>query len=159
MPSTKFKNDMTITGALTVDGALSFGGTALTVTAAQLNTIGTTGGRAVTATADGLTTGLLAVTDNFVTVTSASANNIIMLPAGPASLIGKEIRGWIGANGCEVRSFGTASTINGLDCKTTNEAALAATGMFTCTLVAAETWLLEYLTELGAVTTIVPDAV
>jgi hypothetical protein len=115
--------------------------------------------RAVTATSDGLTTGLLALTDNFVTVTSANANNIIMLPAADASYVGKTIRGWIGANGCEVRAFGTAAKINNLDCKTTNEAALAATGMFTAVLIEAESWILTYLTELGAPTTIVPDAV
>lgn len=159
MPSTKFKNDMTITGALTVDGALGFGGTTLTATAAEINSIADIGARAVTATANGLTTGLILATDSFVTVTSADANHIIMLPAAPATLIGKVIRGWIGATGCEVRSFGTASTINGLDCKTTNEAALAATGEFVAKVVDTETWLLTYLTELGAATTIVPDAV
>ena len=147
MAQTTFRNDMRITGDLLVDGSTTFGG------------IEQGAARAVTATADGLTTGLILATDSFVTVTSANANNIIMLPAAPASLVGKVIRGWIGANGCEVRSFGTASTINGLNCKTTNEAALAATGEFTAKVVAAETWLLTYLTELGAATTIVPDAV
>ena len=147
MATTTFKNNMRVTGDLTVDGNVTTNG--LTNGAA----------RAVTATADGLTTGLIHATDTFVTVTSANANHIIMLPAAPASMVGKVIRGWIGATACEVRSFGTASTINGLDCKTTNEAALAATGEFTAKVVAAETWLLTYLTELGAATTIVPDAV
>lgn len=132
-----------------------------TATAAEINRVADVSAynRAVTATADGLTTGLLALTDNFVTVTSASANDIIMLPSAPAAAVGTVIKGWVGANGCEVRAAGTAATINGLDCKTTNEAALAATGFFQATAVGAETWLLEYLTELGAVTTIVPDAV
>jgi cytoskeletal protein CcmA (bactofilin family) len=153
MATTTFKNNMRITGDLTVDGGVSIDG--------NVTTNGLTNGaaRAVTATADGLTTGLILATDTFVTVTSANANHIIMLPAAPASMVGKVIRGWIGATACEVRSFGTASTINGLDCKTTNEAALAATGEFTAKVVAAETWLLTYLTELGAATTIVPDAV
>lgn len=155
--------------------SLNLGGTAVTATAAELNAsvaglTATTAeinrvadvsayNRAVTATANGLTTGLLALTDNFVTVTSASADNIIMLPSAPSGSFGTVIQGWVGANGCEVRAAGTAATINGLDCKTTNEAALAATGYFKATVVGAETWLLEYLTELGAVVTIVPDAV
>ena len=141
--------------------SIEIGGTAVTASAAELNRVADVSSfnRAVTATADGLTTGLLALTDNFVTVTSSSANNIIMLPSAPAAALGTVIQGWVGTNGCEVRAAGTAATINGLDCKTTNEAALAATGYFKATAVGAEAWLLEYLTELGAVVTIVPDAV
>jgi len=153
MARTTFKNDMRITGDLTVQGATTMTGDV------AINGLTSGAARAVTATADGLTTGLILASDTFVTVTSANAAHIIMLPAAPASMVGKVIRGWIGATGCEVRSFGTASTINGLDTKTTNEAALAATGEFTAKVVAAETWLLTYLTELGAPTTIVPDAV
>jgi hypothetical protein len=133
----------------------------VTATAAEINMAADVSGynRAVTATVGGATTGVLALTDRFVTVTSANADHIIMLPSAPAAAVGQAIEGWIGANGCEVRAAGTAATINGLDCKTTNEAALAATGYFKATVVGAETWLLEYLTELGAVTTIVPDGV
>ena len=141
MPRTTFRNDMTITGSLTVTGGLI-----------PVN-------RAVTATADGLTTGLILATDDFVTVTSANANHIIMLPDAPAAMVGKVIRGWIGATACEVRTLGAASTTNGLNTVATTEAALAATGEFEAKVVAAQTWLLTYLTELGAVTTIVPDAV
>ena len=140
-------------------GTLDVG--AVSATADELNRVADVSSfnRAVTATADGLTTGLLALTDNFVTVTSANANHIIMLPSAPAAALGTVIQGWVGTNGCEVRAAGTGATINGLDCKTTNEAALAATGYFKATAVGAEAWLLEYLTELGAVVTIVPDAV
>jgi hypothetical protein len=153
MARTTFKNDMRITGDLTVQGATTMTGDV------AINGLTSGAARAVTATADGLTTGLILASDTFVTVTSANAAHIIMLPAAPASMVGKVIRGWIGANGCEVRSFGTASTINNLDCKTTNEAALAATGEFTAKVVGAEAWLLTYLTELGAAVTIVPDGV
>ena len=141
MPRTTFRNNMTVTGTLTVEGGL-------------IPNV-----RAVTATADGLTTGLILATDTFVTVTSANANHIIMLPDAPEAMIGTVIRGWIGATACEVRTAGTASTINNLNTVATNEAALAATGEFEAKVVAAQTWLLTYLTELGAVTTIVPDAV
>jgi cytoskeletal protein CcmA (bactofilin family) len=153
MALTTFKNDMRITGDLAVAGGLTVDG--------DVTTNGLTNGaaRAVTATADGLTTGLILASDTFVTVASANANHIIMLPAAPASMVGKVIRGWIGATACEMRSFGTDSTINGINTKTTAEAALPATGEFTAKVVAAETWLLTYLTELGAAVTIVPDAV
>lgn len=147
MALTTFRNDMRITGDLTVDGDTSING--LTSGAA----------RAVTATADGLTTGLIRATDSFVTVTSANAAHIITLPDAPASMIGKVIRGWIGATACEMRTAGASSTINNLNTVATNEAPLAATGEFTAKVVAAQTWVVTYLTELGAPTTIVPDAV
>lgn len=94
-----------------------------------------------------------------VTVTSANANHILMLPSVDADDIGETIQGWIGATACEMRADGTAATINGLDCKTTNEVALPATGWFIARVVGAETWLLHYWTELGAASTLVPDAV
>lgn len=116
---------------------------------------------AITATADGLTTGLISteMLGRKGTVTSASADNIVMLPAAGAEFVGRSVEFWVGANGCEIRCDGTACTINGLDCKTTNEAAVPATHRIRATLVAAETWLLEGDTELGARVTIVPDAV
>lgn len=135
----------------------------VTATATEINNAAdlSAAQRAVTATADGLTTGLLTTDDfgRFLTVTSADANNIVMLPAAGAAYIGGTIEMWVGANGFELRADGTAATINGLDCKTTNEAAVPATHRVRATLVAAETWLLEGDTELGARVTIVPDAV
>lgn len=111
---------------------------------------------AVTATADGLTTGLIPAGTQFVSVTSASVNNIITLPAGT---VGDVINGWVGANGCEIRTpAGSNATINNVDADGTNEAAIPATSKFTVTLVAADTWILEATTELGAViTAIVPN--
>jgi hypothetical protein len=113
-----------------------------------------------TATADGLTTGLLTFDMGFVTVTSASANNIVTLPACVAADAGKVVQGWVGANGCEMRTPATSgATINGVDSDGTNEAAIPATTEFKALCVAADTWLLTALTELGAVVTaIVPDA-
>lgn len=111
---------------------------------------------AVTATADGLTTGLIPDGAGFVSVTSANADHIITLPVGA---VGQQIRGWIGANGCEVRTVASSNdTINGQDADGTKEAALPATTLFKVTCVAAETWVLEATDELGAVVTaIVPD--
>jgi hypothetical protein len=115
-----------------------------------------------TATADGLTTGLLSGTNQFVTVTSASANNIICLPSDALCPVGTKIRGWVGANGFELRSLAadTTQTINGVTAGVTNEAAIPATTLFVVEKVASLTWILTATTELGAViTAIVPDAV
>jgi len=156
--------------------SLFIGGTEVTSTAAELNILdGVTATateinnaadlsvaqRAVTATVAGATTGLLTTADfgRFLTVTSSDANHIVMLPAAGAAFIGGTIEMWVGATGFELRADGTAATINGLDCKSTNEAAVPATHRVRATLVAAETWLLEGDTELGARVTIVPDAV
>lgn len=114
-----------------------------------------------TATAAGLTTGALTGADQFVTVTSASANDVICLPAEATTPIGTVIRGWVGANGFELRPIAAeaaTTTINGVT--TSVEAAIPATTFFKVTKVAANTWLLEAVDELGAViTAIVPDAI
>jgi hypothetical protein len=113
--------------------------------------------QAVTATADGLTTGLIDDDTVFVVITSASANNIATLPA---SDVGRKIRGWVGANGCELRTpAASGATINNVDSDGTNEAAIPATTYFELDCVAADTWILRAWTELGApITAIVPDA-
>ena len=165
MATTTFKNNMVVTGALTVDGATTFTGNALlsgnaTITGdATINGLTSAAVRAVVPTATGATTGLILATDSFVSVTSADAAHVIMLPAAPASLIGKVIRGWIGTTACEMRSAGAASTINGVTTITTNQALMTGTGEFTAKVVAAETWIVTYLTEAGVVTTITPDAI
>lgn len=112
---------------------------------------------AVTATADGLTTGLIPADADFVSITSAAADNIATLPAAS---IGKVITGWVGANGCELRTPATSgATINDVDSDGTNEAAIPATTLFRLTCVTATGWILEGLTELGAdIAAIVPDA-
>jgi hypothetical protein len=115
-----------------------------------------------TATAAGLTTGLLSGADQFVTVTSASANNCICLPSDALCPIGTVIRGWVGANGFELRSLAadTTQTINGVTAGVTNEAAIPATTKFKVEKVASLTWLLTAVDELGAVVTaIIPDAI
>jgi len=96
--------------------------------------------RAVTATADGLTTGLLTSSDGMILITSASANNIVTLPALSASLIGLTIYGAVLATGCEVRPTGS-NTINGV--AGPNEAALAANSSFQAIAVSATGWRLN----------------
>lgn len=143
-------SEQTSTVGVTIDGALikdgSFTGKQATATA----------------TADGLTTGALTGTDQFVSVTSANANNIIALPLDADCPIGTVIRGWVGANGFELRSNAAdvTLTINAVTAGTTNEAAIPATTKFKVEKVAALTWLLTAVDELGAViAAIVPDAV
>lgn len=114
-----------------------------------------------TATAAGLTTGALTGADQFVTVTSASANNVVCLPLSTTLPIGTVIRGWVGANGFELRVIAAeaaTATINGVT--TSVEAAIPSTTFFTVTKVAELTFILTATTELGAViTAIIPDAV
>lgn len=115
-----------------------------------------------TATATGLAAGALSGTDQFVTVTSASANSVISLPSDALCPIGTVIRGWVGANGFELRSFAadTTQTINGVTAGTTNEAAIPATTLFKVEKVASLTWILTAVDELGAViTAIIPDTI
>jgi hypothetical protein len=115
-----------------------------------------------TATVAGLTTGLLSGADQFVTVTSASADSVVCLPSDALCPIGTVIRGWVGANGFELRSLAadTTQTINNVTAGTTNEAAIPATTKFKIEKVASLTWLLTAESELGAViTAIIPDAI
>jgi len=111
----------------------------------------------VTATANGLTTGLITLGWSYVSVTSGNANDIITLPAGTA---GQTIKIKVGSTGCELRTPATSNaTINNVDCDGTNELALAANGLFICECVATNTWVVYGYTNLGAaIATLVPHA-
>lgn len=110
-----------------------------------------------TATSDGLTTGLIATGTSFVAVTAASANDIITLPT--SAPVGTIIRGWVGANGHEIRTTASSNeTINNVDADGTNEAAIPATTLWEVTKVSSTAWILRAWDELGApITAIVPD--
>lgn len=112
-----------------------------------------------TATADGTGTGAMSGAAAHIAVTSAAATNQISLPASAAGLIGKTFTLWVGANGFElITPAASGATINGVDSDGTNQADIAANTLSRLTLVAADTWILESLTALGAVATaIVPD--
>lgn len=110
----------------------------------------------VTATADGLTTGLIPPGATFVTVTSGNANHQISLPAGN---VGDEIILLVGATGCELIAAVAEDKVNDVLVGTTNEAALTATNFYRCNYVAANTWVVVGVTKLGAVqAALVPDA-
>jgi len=114
---------------------------------------------AVTATSDGLTTGLVPFDAFYVDVTSASANNIVTLPSTADIPNGWSCKGYVGANGCEIRTVAASnSTINGVDADGTQEAAIPATTLFEVTHVADDTFILSILDEGGDVVTApVPD--
>lgn len=117
------------------------------------------GNEAVTATADGLTTGIISETAQHVTVTSANAAHAVTLPSGAAANIGKSLTIWVGANGFElITPAASNATINNVDSDGTNQADIPANTLSELILVAANTWLLRSNTNLGAVATaIIPD--
>jgi len=102
---------------------------------------------ALTATADGLTTGLVTSPVSaikFVAVTSAGATNAITLPAASAALIGTVIYLTVGANGYELLTPATGNnTINLVDSDGTNQLDVAANTTVRCTCVSATGWIAE----------------
>jgi len=151
-----WQSDGTATGA---DGDILIKVTAGGVTRTKTLLDYTNPTAAVTATADGLTTGLIVAGTTYVTITSAGANNIATLPSAVAALIGTSIRGYIGDTGCELRTpDASGATINNLDSDGSAEAAIPAETMFEVTCVAVDTWKLRAWSRLGAVlTAIIPD--
>jgi hypothetical protein len=116
-------------------------------------TASSSGNAAVTATADGLTTGLIQPGVDVVAITSAAAANIVTLPV-PAP--GVRVVGSIGATGCEIRSL-TGTTINAVAFP--NELALAANSVFYATGLSATEWHIKTATKAGVWSaTDIPDA-
>ena len=112
---------------------------------------------AVTATTGGGTTGLITAGYNFVTVTSDSANKTISLPA--AETVGQEIRILIGTTGCELISAVATDKVNEVVVGATNELALTAEALYTCTCTKPGFWIVTGETKLGArIAALVPDA-
>lgn len=102
---------------------------------------------AVTATADGLTTGLISVTARHVTVTSANSAHIATLPA---SVVGKEISGFVGSNGFRLQTTAASNiTINGVDSDGTSYFTVAANTYFVARCVSATAWLVYTMNTSG----------
>ncbi len=100
---------------------------------------------AVTATSDGLTTGIIPAGAKHVTVTSASANNIALLPPPvPGTVVFISVT----ANGCELRA-GTAAGADGSgsisiganSASAGHESAIAANETIMCICTSATTWV------------------
>lgn len=102
---------------------------------------------AVTVTADGLTTGLISVTARHITVTSDSASKIATLPA---SVVGKEISGFVGSNGFRLQTTAASNiTINGVDSDGTSYFTVAANTYFVARCVSATAWLVYTMNTTG----------
>ena len=148
-----------VNGAANVDGALTVVGAA-TITGALTATAGVQGAAvARTATADGLTTGIIPAGASFVAVTAgADANSIITLPT--AAPVGTVIWAWIGATGHELRTTAASGeTINNVDSDGTNELAIVATTLWRAHKVSSTAWIVVAWDELGAaIAALVPDA-
>jgi hypothetical protein len=113
-------------------------------------------GQAATATADGLTTGLIPAGANFVTVTSANADHQVSLPAG---VVGDVINLLGVGAACELIAVTAGDKVNDVVVGATNEAALVQDALYTCRYVAANKWIVTGETKLGArIAAIVPDA-
>lgn len=112
---------------------------------------------AVTATADGLTTGAIPAGASFVAVTSDNADKIVTLPA---PVVGHVVRIQVGATGCELRTVASSNVkINDVDADGTNELALAADQHYICECISATEWIVRGFTALGAdAAALVPDA-
>lgn len=117
----------------------------------------------VTATADGLTTGLISALTSlktFVTVTSADANHIVTLPAASSANIGAELYLTVTSNGYEIRTPASSNnTINLVDADGgANELAVAANTTVRLTQVSATGWIAETIAA-TTITVSAPDAV
>lgn len=113
-----------------------------------------------TATADGLTTGLVTAPTGFrkfVAVTSAAATNAVTLPAAAAATIGQEIFLTVGANGYELLTpASSGDTVNQVDTDGTNQLDVAANTTLRCTQITATGWLAEQVAATG-ITVVAPD--
>jgi hypothetical protein len=117
--------------------------------------------RAVVATADGLTTGLILDTDTMVEIANGgNVNNWSTLPKATAATRGREIDIYCSAANSELRTPASSTdTINNVNCGAgASEALLTAGVLYKAIQATATGWLLTGLTNLGAVATpVVPD--
>ena len=128
---------LTLAGALTVAGAATLTGALSADGGVSGDVSYTTVAR--TATSDGLTTGTIADAGliQFVAVTSAGANNIIILPTPTPGTI---VILYVGATGYELRSSAPATVaING-GSGSAVESAIAANMMAVVVCTSALTW-------------------
>lgn len=112
---------------------------------------------AVTASTDGLTTGIIAPNSTFVTVTSAGATKVVTLPAISAATVGQSMKIYVGANGYTLETPATTNnTINTVDADGTNQLDVAAATMLVATQVTATGWYI-YTVAATTITVVAPD--
>lgn len=110
-----------------------------------------------TATADGLTTGLITSGTKFVTVTSSAATNAVTLPAITSATIGQTIDIFVGSNGFELLTPATSgNTINTVDSDGTNQLDVAANSLVHLIQVSATGWF-AYNHAATTITVVAPD--
>lgn len=114
----------------------------------------------LTSTADGLTTGLITEVDQWINVTSASANNIITLPSLANVSNGTVFRGYVGANGFKLGTPAASNEkINNVDSDGTQLCAIPANSMWMAWKVdATQGWIVLDETRLGARTAAIVPA-
>ena len=128
-------NDVGIGGDLTVTGDVAAAtGTITDLTASGYTPV------ARTATSDGLTTGTIADagTSQVIAVTSASANNIIVLPTPTPGTV---IDLYVGSNGYELRSDTPASVGIGGGTGAAGESAIPANRLCHVVCISATSWV------------------
>ena len=102
-----------------------------------------------TATADGTGTGTIADGTSFVSVTSANADHIVILPS---PTVGNIVHIHVGANGCELRpSAPRTVAINGTTPGADHESALPANSVTICICVSTTAWVAFEVASNGAV--------
>jgi hypothetical protein len=129
--SLKVKNELYVGGTVTLAGALG-------VASVTASTGVQTAAVAATATADGTGTGTIAAGTSFVTVTSAGANNIIILPA---PVVGNVIYLMNGGTGYEIRSSAPATIALNGGTGVNAESAVGADVLVKLVCTSATTWV------------------
>lgn len=121
-------------------GALKIAGTAIAATATELNGLDLSSVEAITATSDGTGTGTISDGGllKVVSVTSAGANNIVVLPTPTPGTI---VVGFVGANGFELRTDTPASVAISGGSGSNAESAIPANTLFFAVCTSATTWL------------------
>lgn len=147
----------TVEGAITADAG-SVGTTELAdgaVTAAKVRAAA-----AVTATADGLTTGIIPASTallTVVTVTSGGATNAVTLPAATSDTIGTMLLLIVTSNGYElVTPASSNATINNVDADGTNQLDVAANTNLLCIQATASNWIAVQIAN-TTITVVAPD--
>lgn len=111
----------------------------------------------VTATDDGLTTGLIPSGSTFASITSAGATKAVTLPSITSASIGQTIDLYVGANGYELLTPASSNnTINTVDSDGTNQLDVAANTLLRCIQVTATGWV-AYQVAATTITVVAPD--
>ncbi len=109
-----------------------------------------------TATADGLSTGLITAGTRHVQITSANSAHVVVLPAAQQ---GDVITMYVGSNGVRLETLASSNAkINDVDCDGANNATIPASRSIRVTLMETDNWILETFTDLGAVATLIIPA-